>query len=306
MIVNGRVSPRPSVWIATVDSSQRPSVGSAPQKLPMPITSAFCRTPPTSHTRGSRSRSTLRTCSLREETSRDLLVETDRGAVRGIRRRGVRMWRGIPYAASTGGARRFRAPEPAPPWDGVRDASTFGPVAPQNRKGQFIGAHPQASPQRGLPQRQRDRARRARGGSAGDGVHPRRRVQRRLGGGVPAAGRAARAATRHRVRQPELPARRARLAGLPRVRVAAASVRVQPRPARPGRRARVGAPEHPRVRRRPGERDAVRRVVRRELGDDPHDRARRGGPLRAGDRAELARATRSTGPRSPRSGRPST
>lgn len=75
-------------------------------------------------------------------TSRDLLVETDRGAVRGIRRRGVRMWRGIPYAASTGGARRFGAPEPALPWDGVRDASAFGPVAPQNRKGQFIGAHP--------------------------------------------------------------------------------------------------------------------------------------------------------------------
>jgi para-nitrobenzyl esterase len=80
--------------------------------------------------------------SLRVETSLDLLVETDRGAVRGIRRRGVRMWRGIPYAASTGGARRFGAPEPAPPWDDVRDASTFGPVAPQNRKGQFIGAHP--------------------------------------------------------------------------------------------------------------------------------------------------------------------
>jgi para-nitrobenzyl esterase len=79
---------------------------------------------------------------VREGTSRVLLVETDRGTVRGIRRDGVRMWRGIPYAASTGGARRFRAPEPAPPWAGVRDASTFGPVAPQNRKGQFIGAHP--------------------------------------------------------------------------------------------------------------------------------------------------------------------
>ena len=79
---------------------------------------------------------------LREATSRDLLVETDRGSVRGIRRRGVRIWRGIPYAASTGGARRFGAPEPAPPWDDVRDASTFGPVAPQNRRGQFVGAHP--------------------------------------------------------------------------------------------------------------------------------------------------------------------
>ena len=71
-----------------------------------------------------------------------LLVETGDGAVRGIRRHGVRMWRGIPYAADTGGARRFRAPAPAPGWDGVRDASEYGPVAPQLRRGQFIGAHP--------------------------------------------------------------------------------------------------------------------------------------------------------------------
>lgn len=79
---------------------------------------------------------------LREGTSRDLLVESDRGAVRGIRRRGVRSWRGIPYGADTGGVHRFRAPSPAPGWDGVRDATEFGPVAPQNRRGQFIGAHP--------------------------------------------------------------------------------------------------------------------------------------------------------------------
>ncbi|WP_173921811.1 carboxylesterase/lipase family protein [Agromyces sp. Marseille-P2726] len=72
----------------------------------------------------------------------DLVVETAAGAVRGIRRRGVRMWRGIPYGADTGGERRFRAPVPAPGWGGVRDAAEFGPVAPQNRRGQFIGAHP--------------------------------------------------------------------------------------------------------------------------------------------------------------------
>lgn len=72
----------------------------------------------------------------------DLVVDTDSGAVRGFRSRGVRLWRGIPYGADTGGAGRFRAPRPAPAWDGVRDAIEFGPVAPQNRRGQFIGAHP--------------------------------------------------------------------------------------------------------------------------------------------------------------------
>ncbi|MGW4929319.1 carboxylesterase/lipase family protein [Agromyces sp. NPDC004153] len=70
------------------------------------------------------------------------LVETDAGAVRGVRRGGVRSWRGIPYGASTAGEHRFRAPRSAPGWDGVRDAIEFGPVAPQNRRGQFIGAHP--------------------------------------------------------------------------------------------------------------------------------------------------------------------
>jgi para-nitrobenzyl esterase len=43
------------------------------------------------------------------------------------------MWRGIPYAASTAGVNRFRAPQPVTAWDGVRDASTFGPIAPQDR-----------------------------------------------------------------------------------------------------------------------------------------------------------------------------
>ncbi len=49
------------------------------------------------------------------------------------------MWRGIPYAAPPVGELRFRAPAPVTPWDGVLDATSFGPVAPQDRKGQFLG-----------------------------------------------------------------------------------------------------------------------------------------------------------------------
>lgn len=76
------------------------------------------------------------------QVDRALVVETETGAVRGVRRHGVRCWRGIPYAASTAGESRFRSPRAAPGWDGVRDAIEFGPVAPQKRKGQFIGAAP--------------------------------------------------------------------------------------------------------------------------------------------------------------------
>jgi len=49
------------------------------------------------------------------------------------------MWRGIPYAAPPVGDLRFRAPRPAAPWAGEFDASDFGPVAPQDRTGQFTG-----------------------------------------------------------------------------------------------------------------------------------------------------------------------
>ncbi|MEO6533021.1 MAG: carboxylesterase/lipase family protein [Pseudolysinimonas sp.] len=62
-----------------------------------------------------------------------LTVEVTGGRVEGVPRRGLRMWRGIPYAASTSGENRFRAPQPVEPWDGVRSATVFGPVAPQDR-----------------------------------------------------------------------------------------------------------------------------------------------------------------------------
>ncbi|WEO78557.1 carboxylesterase/lipase family protein [Cryobacterium sp. SO2] len=71
-----------------------------------------------------------------------LEVRVSGGLVRGVRERGIRAWRGIPYAAAPVGPLRFRAPVPPEPWRGVRDAAGFGPVATQSHKGQFIGAHP--------------------------------------------------------------------------------------------------------------------------------------------------------------------
>ena len=71
-----------------------------------------------------------------------LHVRVDTGVLRGVAERGVLAWRGIPYASAPVGPLRFRAPRPAEPWPGVRDARNFGPVAPQIHRGQFIGAHP--------------------------------------------------------------------------------------------------------------------------------------------------------------------
>ncbi|MGX5680327.1 carboxylesterase/lipase family protein [Schumannella luteola] len=66
-------------------------------------------------------------------------VEVTGGAVDGVVRRGLRMWRGIPYAAPPVGALRLRRPHPVVPWAGIRSAERFGPVAPQDRNGQFAG-----------------------------------------------------------------------------------------------------------------------------------------------------------------------
>ena len=60
----------------------------------------------------------------------DDVVSTTSGSVRGRRTGGVCSFLGIPYAAPPFGADRLRAPVPPAPWDGIRDAGSFGPTAP--------------------------------------------------------------------------------------------------------------------------------------------------------------------------------
>ncbi len=59
------------------------------------------------------------------------IVMTTHGKIIGENRRGVAVFRGIPYGGNCDGKRRFQAPVPASDWEGIRDCTKNGPVAMQ-------------------------------------------------------------------------------------------------------------------------------------------------------------------------------
>ena len=70
-------------------------------------------------------------------------IDTPQGRLRGVRTPGgVSLFRGIPYAARPVDRLRFRSPEPAPPWPGVRDATLPAPSPVQSRSSVFSGTLP--------------------------------------------------------------------------------------------------------------------------------------------------------------------
>jgi para-nitrobenzyl esterase len=59
------------------------------------------------------------------------VVETTAGRIRGMNVNGIRIFKGVPYGASTGGANRFMPPRKPVAWTGVRDTLSLGPSSPQ-------------------------------------------------------------------------------------------------------------------------------------------------------------------------------
>jgi para-nitrobenzyl esterase len=60
-----------------------------------------------------------------------LRVRTDAGEVEGLMLYGLRVFKGIPYAAPPVGDLRWRAPQAASGWTGVRQTYGYGPACPQ-------------------------------------------------------------------------------------------------------------------------------------------------------------------------------
>lgn len=65
------------------------------------------------------------------------MVHTESGDLRGTVVNGVGEFLGIPYAKPPVGALRWQPPQPAAPWQGVRQATQFGAFCPQPQRGVF-------------------------------------------------------------------------------------------------------------------------------------------------------------------------
>ena len=88
--------------------------------------------------------------------ARFVVGETAYGKIRGIDVEGIKIFKGIPYGASTAGRNRFMPPISPTKWTGVRDTLEFGPSAPQSEPGTRRAASALAVAAAGLPAESED------------------------------------------------------------------------------------------------------------------------------------------------------
>ena len=219
-------------------------------------------------------------------------VATETGRLSGVTlKSGVRAFKGIPFAAPPLGPLRWKEPQPAAKWDGVRKAEQFGNVCVQPSQLQRVPNNVSVD----LPDSPKTSedclylnvwtsAGRAGAPPAGDGVDLRRRLHRR---------RRLDAAQRRREpgeegRRPgdvQLPRRRVRVLLTPRADQGIRPQRLrQPGAGRLDRRTALGAEEHRGLWRRPEQRHHLRRIRRRGDGWRPGGVAGSEGPVPPRDR----------------------
>jgi len=84
-------------------------------------------------------KSTVSGCASRTVVASDAatVAETSAGKIRGFRRNGVYIFKGVPYGASTAGGRRFMPPVKPEPWTGIRNALQYGRTCPSQDSAHF-------------------------------------------------------------------------------------------------------------------------------------------------------------------------
>ena len=85
-----------------------------------------------------------------------VVAETTFGRVRGTEVSGIKIFKGVPYGASTTGKNRFMPPVAPAKWAGVRDALAYGSSAPQSEPGTRRAASALAVAAAGLPAESED------------------------------------------------------------------------------------------------------------------------------------------------------
>ena len=80
-----------------------------------------------------------------------VVAETAYGRIRGLDVGGIKVFKGVPYGASTAGRNRFMPPVAPAKWTGVRDAVAYGASAPQTEPGARRAASAIAVAAAGLP-----------------------------------------------------------------------------------------------------------------------------------------------------------
>jgi para-nitrobenzyl esterase len=85
-----------------------------------------------------------------------VVAETTFGRVRGTEVSGIKIFKGVPYGASTTGKNRFMPPVAPAKWAGVRDALAYGSSAPQSEPGTRRAASDLAVAAAGLPAESED------------------------------------------------------------------------------------------------------------------------------------------------------
>ena len=66
------------------------------------------------------------------------VANTKYGKIRGTANGTIKVFKGVPYGASTAGANRFLPPQPPTPWSDVRDAIAYGDRSPQSDAAGFM------------------------------------------------------------------------------------------------------------------------------------------------------------------------